>query len=90
MLKIGNARWNMGLMMALCALPMVGLVAVRVFDLAVSNIVLMALAVACPVSHLLMMRMGMHGHHLAGNAGTNIMTNEITADKEVEVAPTKL
>lgn len=72
MFKILNAQWKMGLMLAVCALPMVGLVAVRVFDLAVSNVVLIALAVACPVSHVLMMRMGMHGHHTAHTSDTNI------------------
>lgn len=63
MFKMLSTQWKMGLMLAACALPMVGLVAVRVFDLAVSNVVLIALAVACPVSHVLMMRMGLHGHH---------------------------
>ncbi len=82
MFKTLNEQWKMGLMLAVCALPMVGLVAVRVFDLAVSNVVLMALAVACPVSHLLMMRMGMHGHHTANatdaNPGVAISTSKTT------------
>jgi len=71
MFKMLNAQWKMGLMLAACALPMVGLVAVRVFDLAVSNVVLIALAVACPVSHVLMMRMGLHGHHTENSSDAN-------------------
>lgn len=71
MFKMLNTQWKMGLMMAVCALPILGLVAVRVFDLAVSNVALVALAIACPVSHLLMMGLGLHGHHTAEVSETN-------------------
>lgn len=62
MFKNMNPQLKMGLMLGLCALPMGGIVAIRAFDIAVSSAVLITLAVACPASHLLMMRMGMHGH----------------------------
>ena len=62
MFKNLNPQLKMILMMSLCALPMLGIVAIRIYDIAVSNVVLVALAIACPASHLLMMKMGMHGH----------------------------
>lgn len=65
MFKNMNPQLKMGLMLGLCALPMGAIVAIRAFDVAVSNVVILALAVACPASHLLMMRMGLHGHGAA-------------------------
>lgn len=64
-----NPQLKMFSMLAVCALPMLGIVAIRIFDLAVSNVVLVGLAVACPASHLLMMKMGFH-HHGAEPVGT--------------------
>lgn len=57
-----------------CLLPIAGLVAVTVFNISVSTVVLLALVLACPLSHFLMMRHGGHGH--AGAPADSVTTTE--------------
>lgn len=91
MFKNLNPQLKMGLMLAACALPMLGIVAVRALELSVSNVVLFALAVACPVSHLLMMRMGMHNHGATDSShvhSTNVHSTNVHDTESVAIPPT--
>jgi Protein of unknown function (DUF2933) len=47
-------------MMALCLLPIAAIVAVTVFQVSVSNVLLFGVFLLCPLMHLFMM--GGHGH----------------------------
>ena len=49
------------LMGLLCLIPVVALGVIFLFRLPVSSVVLLALALACPISHLLMMASMGHG-----------------------------
>lgn len=49
-----------------CLAMAIGLAAIFVFAVPINNVLLVALVLACPLAHLLMMRSGMHdhaGHH---------------------------
>ena len=53
----GHPPW----MMALCLLPIAAVVAVSVFQVSVSNVLLFGVFLLCPLMHLFMM--GGHGGH---------------------------
>ena len=74
MFKNMNPQLKRAMMLGVCVLPIGGIIVIRAFDMAVSNVVIIALAVACPVTHLLMIRMGMHGH---GQSHVHINEQEI-------------
>ena len=52
----GHPWW----MMALCALPLVALLLVTVFQVPLSSVLIVGMVLLCPLSHLLM---GGHGAH---------------------------
>ena len=45
-----------------CLAMAIGVAAVFVFDVPVNSVLLVALVLACPLAHLVMMRSGMHDH----------------------------
>lgn len=55
------------LFLLICLLPVVGLAAVYLFDIPLSTVVLVALVLACPLSHIFMMRHGAHGYATPGD-----------------------
>lgn len=55
---LSRSHW---LMLAMCLAPAAAIVAVRFFGLSVSNLLIFAIVLLCPLSHVLMMRG--HGSH---------------------------
>src|SRR4030065_1810913 len=53
-----SALW----ILAGCLAMAIGVAAVFAFGVPVNNVLLVALVLACPLSHLFMMRSGMHDH----------------------------
>jgi len=53
-----SALWVLGGCLAMA----IGVAAVFVFDVPVNSVLLVALVLACPLAHLVMMRSGMHDH----------------------------
>ncbi len=54
-----------------CAIPMAAVVAIFVLGIPLSQLTVFALVLLCPLSHLLMMRGGMHQHGGAAQGTTN-------------------
>lgn len=57
--KANNHLW---LMLACCLIPVVGLAAIFLFNIPVSTTLLVGLVLFCPLSHILMMKLGGHSH----------------------------
>ncbi len=55
--RVGGHRWWL---MAFCLLPIAAVVAIGVFNVSVSNVLIFGMILLCPLSHILMMRG--HGH----------------------------
>lgn len=51
------------IMVLCCLLPMAGFVAVRLFNVPINTVVWVGMLLLCPISHLLMMKFLMQGHH---------------------------
>ncbi len=50
------------IMLACCLISFAALTAIMLFKVSVSNVLLIGLALACPLLHLLMMRSMLHDH----------------------------
>lgn len=56
------SKKHLFIMLACCLVPVAALVAITLFKIPVSTVVYGALLLACPLSHLLMMRFMGHDH----------------------------
>ncbi len=71
-----NNKKHVWLMLACCLIPLVALGAIFIFHIPVSTILLIGLALFCPLSHVLMMAFMRHDHAETHPAGTHV-NNEI-------------
>jgi len=60
---------HLWLVVACCLIPVAGLAAIFLFDVPANTVVLLGLALFCPLSHLLMMKFMPHKHGADGHPG---------------------
>ena len=75
----GHSWW----MMALCAVPMIGLVAVTVFQVPLSTLLLFGMVLVCPLMHVFMMR-GLGHEHGGSAAGATVRDTARVPESQTE------
>lgn len=69
---------HLWIMILCCLIPIVGLAAIFLFDVPVSNVVFFGLILLCPISHLLMMKYMGHDHSSADHSQHEHQSTSIT------------
>lgn len=69
---------HLWLMILCCLIPIVGLAAIFLFNVPVSNVLFYGLILLCPVSHILMMKYMGHDHSSTEHSQQEHHTNTIT------------
>jgi len=70
------------IMLACCLIPLMALAAIFVFKVPVNTVVFVGLALACPVSHLLMMRFMPHEHGGHEHTAHTATSKPLPAEKQ--------
>jgi ABC-type transport system involved in cytochrome bd biosynthesis fused ATPase/permease subunit len=63
---------HMLIMLACCLIPLVGFGAIFIFNIPASKVLLIGLALICPLSHVLMMKFMGHNHGENQPTGTHV------------------
>jgi uncharacterized membrane protein len=69
---------HLWIMILCCLIPIIGLAAIFLFNVPVSNVVFYGLILLCPISHLLMMKYMGHDHSSADHSQHEHQSTSIT------------
>jgi len=75
---------HLWIMILCCLIPIVGLAAIFLFNVPVSNVVFYGLILLCPVSHLLMMKYMGHDHSSTDHSQHEHHTRSVTTPVKEE------
>ena len=63
------SKKHLGIMLVCCLVPVAGLAAFYIFRVPLNTLLVGAMVLLCPLSHILMMRSMGHGHAETRNSG---------------------
>jgi len=69
------SKKHMAFMLICCLIPLAGFAAIYYFAIPVDRVILVGLALVCPVSHLIMMRFMPHDHAEPQRSGSRPMAH---------------
>jgi len=75
---------HLWIMILCCLIPIIGLAAIYLFNVPVSNVIFYGLILLCPVSHLLMMKYMGHDHSSTDDSQHEHYTPSVTTPVKEE------